>query len=965
MKPFSRERAIKILSVVLSIALVFTFVPTMMFAEDDGTFTKVKFPSWYTPLTEEEMQAYNDELIKNATVTNAPPEMTELGMERMLETQQEQGISAFSMNASTLPKAVDNSKTKYFPPIGNQGGIDSCLPFTRMYYMYTHNTALLRDTDVKSLGNKAIFSPKFTYDFYLNQRETNLFGAVTLDKYPYDGTITYKWPTKAEMYREAAKNKPSQLLSIGDKYTLSDNPDLIKQYLTNGYVVSGGLSFDVWNLGKTKDNPNSTLDNDSIGEVICVSTSMKSVNHAITIVGYNDDIWVDLNGDGIMQPEELGAWKIANSWGTSYFNKGFVWASYDSVKSNPVTQGSAGDSVVGPYDLYLPREKGYTPKLMAEVTLSTKDKSMDEFAFNLGWSRRNSSDVEYITGETSRNEFPLTSRWGGDEYSFDGSKNYSDATIAFDLTDYIDDNNLDLDKYTYDWYLKVYNYIENDNTTTIKSFKLTDADGNVLVEYGGNLPITLNGETREIKITYGGTNNEGWYITWNPNDGSSSTQTNVADMGSVAEPPAVQREGYILAGWYNNKGFNGQPVSFPIENVTDDMELYARWVRNSEGMYYVYDLDDKGAYIDLDSETLSLPNDYNVQAYSIDGGKRWKVGSVPISLTSLLNKQLQLKVTNEYNPKTKMPAPEAEIISFPIIQARPKANPNKLVINYGIAENAWTMSAKDGMVAITEGIQIATTSDGKTPIADDEGVSWKAIDDRGILVIPYGSQRQKYLMRTAPVVEEMMFVPASKVTKLSPLTQQKPLKVKADYKKEVIKLKADTIIFGGTLEELEAAQSITSAATFDVGSKYTVTASDSAGIPLSKVLDKTTQGNPKIVTIWQQATAKKPATAPVEYKLAIRAALTPTTIEAVNGRITLPTQYEVLDKSKSRWGALPKVSSTTTMPESIRIKSQARGTGIDDSGQLASSAPSDVTIVCENGKITQVVIGAIGEAEQQ
>lgn len=35
----------------------------------------------------------------------------------------------------------------------------------------------------------------------------------------------------------------------------------------------------------------------------------------MTLVGYNDNIWVDINGNGIVDNGEKGAFKIANSWG--------------------------------------------------------------------------------------------------------------------------------------------------------------------------------------------------------------------------------------------------------------------------------------------------------------------------------------------------------------------------------------------------------------------------------------------------------------------------------------------------------------------------------------------------------------------------------------------------------------------------------------------------------------------------
>ena len=55
------------------------------------------------------------------------------------------------------------------------------------------------------------------------------------------------------------------------------------------------------------------------------------VDHALTIVGYDDRIEFDLNGNGIYgekSADEVGAWIIVNSWGTGWADGGFVYCPY-------------------------------------------------------------------------------------------------------------------------------------------------------------------------------------------------------------------------------------------------------------------------------------------------------------------------------------------------------------------------------------------------------------------------------------------------------------------------------------------------------------------------------------------------------------------------------------------------------------------------------------------------------------
>ncbi len=51
----------------------------------------------------------------------------------------------------------------------------------------------------------------------------------------------------------------------------------------------------------------------------------------MTIVGYNDNIWIDINSNGKVDDGEKGAFKIANSHGPDYANNGFVWMAYDAL----------------------------------------------------------------------------------------------------------------------------------------------------------------------------------------------------------------------------------------------------------------------------------------------------------------------------------------------------------------------------------------------------------------------------------------------------------------------------------------------------------------------------------------------------------------------------------------------------------------------------------------------------------
>lgn len=77
----------------------------------------------------------------------------------------------------------------------------------------------------------------------------------------------------------------------------------------------------------------STPTNDKLGVtgMKCVDKWGTGVDHALTIVGYDDRIEFDINGNGIYGEEtadERGAWILVNSWGNEWQNGGFVYCPY-------------------------------------------------------------------------------------------------------------------------------------------------------------------------------------------------------------------------------------------------------------------------------------------------------------------------------------------------------------------------------------------------------------------------------------------------------------------------------------------------------------------------------------------------------------------------------------------------------------------------------------------------------------
>ena len=69
--------------------------------------------------------------------------------------------------------------------------------------------------------------------------------------------------------------------------------------------------------------------------------------HAMTIVGYNDTIWADINENQSIDSGELGAFLIANSWGDRWRNGGFIWLSYGAFRATSAIPNGPGNGRVG------------------------------------------------------------------------------------------------------------------------------------------------------------------------------------------------------------------------------------------------------------------------------------------------------------------------------------------------------------------------------------------------------------------------------------------------------------------------------------------------------------------------------------------------------------------------------------------------------------------------------------------
>jgi C1A family cysteine protease len=389
-----------------------------------------------------------------------------------------------SETAGAVPTSVDNSLNVWFPPIGNQGSIASCVSWATTYYQLSYMEAMSKNVAINT-GNKAyIYSPQWTYNFvndgvnagsgfYNNYAVIEKSGAANLIDVPYTGNYL-AWSVTSKVWERAlnARSNPVQYVqSISTPTGLA----LTKQLLTNGYILVFGTYVNSWQMKPVKDDISTTEDTAFIGQTACYQVNGVNGAHAMTIVGYNDNLWVDINGNGLMDAGEKGALKIANQWGTGYGNKGFYWLTYDALKKISEVVGlpastTRQEALFGNLAYQLTIKPNYKPKMVAKFVMQQPIRNQSRVFLGTGPTTTAIPDTYFFNG---------TLNFLGGTYAFDGTKVGVNGNFVLDLTDaVILPASINVDR---KFYIGTSDKVVG-SPTTIASYEIADLVSNVVVK---------------------------------------------------------------------------------------------------------------------------------------------------------------------------------------------------------------------------------------------------------------------------------------------------------------------------------------------------------------------------------------------------------------------------------------------------------------------------------------------------
>ena len=317
----------------------------------------------------------------------APPSSEELASMVGTATVTDSVVSTGLTASSTY----DISTQPYFPIIGNQGSSGSCAAWAMTYYAYGYEVAKDNGWTDASTGNPAhLMSPAWTFNMVdggtgagtfmdTNAAILTTWGGATMATDPYVATDYSSWGSQAA-FLEAPLHRALSYSTL--TYNSATTIASIKALVADNVPVTFAIDANQYASG---------LNGDDI--IVASEYTTGSMNHANTIVGYSDTM------TEAGQPD-VGAFKVANSWGTSFGDKGYYWISYDTIKKI----GASGLL----YATYITDRPAYQPTLIATwqfSTVPTRDSAITVGIGSVG-SITKISPFFVVNGATATAKFP-------------------------------------------------------------------------------------------------------------------------------------------------------------------------------------------------------------------------------------------------------------------------------------------------------------------------------------------------------------------------------------------------------------------------------------------------------------------------------------------------------------------------------------------------------------------------------
>ena len=365
--------------------------------------------------------------------------------------------------AEQRPAYINNADLKFFPPVFNQDG-GSCGSASRICYMFTYELNAYRNLSGKISTN--YYPSHFVWLHTNTSSGKNEFvtsigvpSAATYGGQTYSSLFGYQdcadndfgWMQGYDKWFEAMHNRMLEPVNFPVNVGTEEGREAVKNWLWNhngdtSFQAGGICGIGVASTGGNYDGsiPSTTANRNAgvVGKKYLRAWGTQ-VDHALTIVGYDDRIEFDLDGNGIageVEKDEVGAWIIVNSWGTWWGNSGFIYCPYAYGGASFNSDGTFAQNWWTP-EIYKVR-KDYRPLRTIKLEMDYSHRS--EIKLSAGISAdlnatvpERTIDFEHFKyagdgnygNTTPAPEVPMLGRWA------DGKLHTEPMEFGYDLTD--------------------------------------------------------------------------------------------------------------------------------------------------------------------------------------------------------------------------------------------------------------------------------------------------------------------------------------------------------------------------------------------------------------------------------------------------------------------------------------------------------------------------------------------------
>jgi hypothetical protein len=343
----------------------------------------------------------------------------------------------------SLPDSIDNSQHPWFRPVFSQESFPNCMQATSIAYNFTYEINRLRDLPADITANQ--YPTHFAWNFF--NGGDGWFGVnylFTMDVLKHHGTPNVsdyggfyhgggeRWMSGYDQWYNAMNNRIEEVYKIfvGDEEGLLT----LKHWLSHhggGSETGGVASF----MASSPYNLNTLPEGSPQAGKKVITSWYPEASHGMTIIGYNDSIrydyngdgqytnHIDLNGDGIidMRDREIGALKFCNSYGETWADSGFAYMMYKTLADD------FGDGGIWTNTVHVLGAKAYHDTRMA-FKVSLEHNYRQRIRVRAGISGNLESDIpEHVQS------FSIFNYQGGWHYMQGNDTTPENKTIEFGL----------------------------------------------------------------------------------------------------------------------------------------------------------------------------------------------------------------------------------------------------------------------------------------------------------------------------------------------------------------------------------------------------------------------------------------------------------------------------------------------------------------------------------------------------